>query len=123
MSFAHKKLGAYQEAILFIGWVSTILRPSMKKGNASLGDQFARASSSIALNIAEGAGRWLPADKARFYRIARGSAAECDATMDVIEVSKLYDVELPDWAEERKRIGKISFLLLRLIESVEKRGA
>ena len=36
------------------------------------------------LNIAEGAGRFSPADKARFYGIARGSATECAAIVDII---------------------------------------
>ena len=121
MSFAHKKLACYQESILFVAWVSNVLRPGLKKGNAPIGDQIGRASQSVPLNIAEGVGRWLPADKNRHYRIARASAAECDAAMDVIEASGLYNVDAIDWIAERSRIGKISFLLLKLIESVEKR--
>jgi four helix bundle protein len=121
MAFAHKKLLVYQETLLFVGWVATTLRPAIKKGNSSIADQINRAASSISLNIAEGVGRWQPADKRRFYQIARGSACECDAALDVIEASKLYDTDSPDWLEERARIAKISNWLLRLIESVEKR--
>ena len=36
------------------------------------------------MNIAEGAGRRSAADKARFYSIARGSATECAAIMDLL---------------------------------------
>jgi len=46
-------------------------------------DQFQRASLSIVLNIAEGGGRRSRRDKARFYAIARGSAAETAAILDV----------------------------------------
>jgi four helix bundle protein len=38
---------------------------------------------SIALNIAEGAGEFAPREKARFYRIARRSATESAAILDV----------------------------------------
>jgi four helix bundle protein len=44
---------------------------------------------SIVLNIAEGAGRFSPADKGRFYAIARGSATECAAIVDVVLVQGL----------------------------------
>ena len=54
-----------------------------------LRDQLERASLSIALNIAEGAGRRPRADKSRFYGIARGSANECAAIFDVLRVRGL----------------------------------
>ncbi len=38
--------------------------------------QMQQAVLSIGANIAEGFGRWLPKDKARFYTIAIGSAEE-----------------------------------------------
>jgi hypothetical protein len=51
------------------------------RGSKVLGDQLERASSSIVLNIAEGAGRFARAEKAQFYRVARGSAMECMARL------------------------------------------
>jgi four helix bundle protein len=54
-----------------------------RRGCAWLRDQLQRASSSIALNIAEGAGRFARAEKAHFYLIARGSAMECVGVLDV----------------------------------------
>lgn len=53
---------------------------------AELSDQLDRASLSIALNIAEGAGRSTPRDQARHYAIARGSAFECLAVLDLLEL-------------------------------------
>lgn len=35
------------------------------------------------LNVAEGAGELAPAEKVRFYRMARRSANECAAVLDV----------------------------------------
>ncbi len=53
---------------------------------AELSDQLDRASLSVALNIAEGAGRSGPRDQARHYAIARGSAFECLAVLDLVEL-------------------------------------
>jgi len=50
----------------------------------ALRDQLDRASVSIVLNIAEGAGRRFARDKANFFTIARGSATECAAVLDLL---------------------------------------
>jgi four helix bundle protein len=48
-----------------------------------LQDQFKRASFSIVLNIAAGAGKLKQADKRRYFSIARGSVMECGALFDL----------------------------------------
>ena len=40
-------------------------------------------------NIAEAAGRCSQADSAKHYRIARGEAMECAASLDVLKLRKL----------------------------------
>ena len=52
---------------------------------AELSDQLDRASISAVLNIAEGAGR-AGRDQARHYAIARGSAYECLAVLDLLDL-------------------------------------
>ena len=52
---------------------------------AELSDQLDRASLSVPLNVAEGAGR-VGRDQARHYAIARGSAFECLAVLDLLEL-------------------------------------
>ena len=52
---------------------------------AELSDQLDRASLSVPLNVAEGAGR-AGRDQARHYAIARGSAFECLAVLDLLEL-------------------------------------
>jgi four helix bundle protein len=62
-----------------------------------LRDQLERASLSVALNISEGAGLRGRREKRRHYSIARGSAMECVAALDVVKVRGLVaaqDVEL-----------------------------
>ena len=48
-----------------------------------LKDQLARAASSIALNLAEGAGRFSRDDQKRFFHIAFGSLRECQAILEI----------------------------------------
>ncbi len=55
----------------------------LPRGRGYLADQLQRAATSIPLDVAEGAGEFGPAEKARFYRIARRSATECAAVLDV----------------------------------------
>jgi four helix bundle protein len=64
------------------------------KADAVLRDQLSRASVSIVLNVAEGAGRRSRRDKARFYSMARGSAAECGAI--------LYYCRRGNWSRDQK---------------------
>jgi len=93
--FDHERLDVYQAAIKFVILSEEILE-ELPKGRAYLVDQLQRAASSIALNIAEGAGEFARHEKHRFYRMAKRSATECAAILDVgqkldlIEIKKLY---------------------------------
>jgi len=75
-------LDVYRCAIEFLG-MATRIRAAMHRGEGELKDQLKRASMSIPLNIAESSGKTSVADRARFLSIARGSALECGAILDV----------------------------------------
>jgi four helix bundle protein len=81
-TFGHERLKVYHSAIQFVGEVSSLIS-QMPTGHFSLSQQLYRASISIPLNIAEGAGEFSRRDKARFYRMALRSATECAAILDV----------------------------------------
>lgn len=49
------------------------------KAKNTIGYQIIRASDSIAANLAEGYGRFTPADRRKFYRYSRGSFEETKA--------------------------------------------
>jgi four helix bundle protein len=66
-----------------IYWACKVVRVS-----PVLRDQLLRASSSVALNIAEGSGKRTPQDQRRFYSIALGSLRECEAVLALEEVKK-----------------------------------
>ena len=80
--FDHEKLDVYREAINFCAWVDKLFVAISAKAAAK--DQLDRASTSIPLNIAERNGKFSPNDRARFFEIARGSALESAAALDVV---------------------------------------
>ena len=79
----YQRLDVYQCAVRLLAHCAQ-LSADVPKGYASLADQLRRASLSVPLNIAEGAGRPTATDAARFYGIARGSAMECGAILDAL---------------------------------------
>ena len=87
--FDHEKLDVYRDAIGFVAWVDELLESIPK--SLAVHNQLDRASTSIALNIAEGNGKYTPADRCRFFDIARGSALECAACLDVLVAKKCID--------------------------------
>jgi four helix bundle protein len=97
--FDHEKLDVYQESIAFCGWVGELLAQISAKAAAK--DQLDRASTSLPLNIAEGNGKFSMVDRARFLEIARGSALECAACLDVLAIRKLVAAERILPAKER----------------------
>ena len=88
----HEKLDVYRCSIEFVAQCSGIFQ-MVPKGYSSLTDQLKRASWSIPLNIAEGCGKTTANDKQRYYAIARGSAMECAAILDVLRTLNMIDSE------------------------------
>ncbi len=86
MSLQHEKLDVYRLAIQYAAWAfEASIR--LKSNHRHARDQWIRASQSIPLNIAEGNGRTTPADRRRYFEIARGSVFECAAIQDILSVS------------------------------------
>ena len=73
-----------------------------------LKDQLLRASSSVALNLAEGSGKRTPKDQMRFYFIALGSLRECETILEIEEISHAEIRALND------RLGAMIYKLTRL---------
>jgi four helix bundle protein len=112
MVFGHEKLDVYQVAIGFVERANEIVG-QLPRGRAYLGDQLQRAASSIVLNVAEGAGKFSPADKAVFYTRARASANECAAVLDIcIKLNLITEVDT-----HKAILERISQMLTKLIKS------
>ena len=78
-----------------------------------------RTSTSIVFNVAEGAGKFDPREKRRFYAIAAGSATECAAIYDVLLRLQLTDEAQANAA--KVLLGRISGMLVKLM-AVMRRG-
>jgi four helix bundle protein len=83
MVFDHEKLDVYRLSVEFAAWAFQ-LSAALNGPDRHARDQLLRASQSVPLNIAEGNGKRTSADRARFFRIASGSALECAAVLDVL---------------------------------------
>jgi len=83
-----QRLDVYQRAIEFLALVYDVV-DALPRGHADRADQLSRAAESVVRNIAEGAGRWSEADSANRYKIARGEAMECAASLDVMRLRKV----------------------------------
>jgi four helix bundle protein len=114
----HEKLDVYQQALTFVVTAFEIAAALPGK-RGDLGDQLRRASTSIALNIAEGAGEFAPSEKARFYRIARRSAVECAAILDI--AGRLGFLPTSH-ARAREDLVRLVGGTVRLIQSCERRS-
>jgi four helix bundle protein len=93
--------------------------PLLPSGRGNLREQLLKATTSISLNLAEGAGRFAPADKAHFYRISRGSVFECAACLDAAVDFEFIPQRVAD--EGKKFLAQISNLLSSMILGQEKR--
>jgi len=106
-----QKLDVYRCAINFVTLAVQIAAP-LPRGHAELRDQLRRASLSVPLNIAEGAGRVSEADAARHFAIARGSAMECAAVLDVIRALDL--LEEPRYCQAMEVLARVVAMLTKL---------
>jgi four helix bundle protein len=83
-----QRLEVYQRSIEFLTLALEVIAELPTKGHADIADQLRRAAQSQPLNIAEGAGRTSRPDIAKHYTIARGSAMECAAILDVMRLQQ-----------------------------------
>ncbi|SRR6266487_2575291 len=116
--FDHEKLDVYREAIDFCGWVGDFLPAIPAKAAAK--DQLDRASTSILLNIAEGNGKFSAKDRARFLEMARGSALECAACLDVLFAQKLASEH--QVAGQKEKLRRIVQMLIGLLRKFSERA-
>jgi four helix bundle protein len=91
-AFAHRRLRVYAAAVEVSRIVYGATR-HVPQRCVSVSDQLLRACTSIVLNLAEGVAEYSPGEKARFYRMARRSAAEASAGLDLLVAFGAIDQE------------------------------
>lgn len=110
---SHEKLEVYGVTLRFYALTALVV-DSLPRGHASVKDQLKRASTSIPLNIAEGAGKPTVPDQSKFYAIARGSALECGAIYDILEL--LGAIGPNRYAEGKRLLVSIASMLSKMIK-------
>jgi four helix bundle protein len=103
-----ERLDCYQVAVQFTALAARLI----PAGHRALRDQLSRAAASVPLNIAESAGRTAPSDKAHFIAIARGSAMECAAVIDVLLASGIAPIG--PCRAARRLLVRVAQMLTRL---------
>jgi four helix bundle protein len=116
MVLDHERLDVYHVALDFLVFANQVIE-ALPRGRSHWADQLTRASTSIVLNIAEGAGKHSKADKRRYYLTARGSATESAALLDVCQRLKLLaDV---DYQTGKEQVVRVVSMLIKLAMSFE----
>ncbi|MCB9673686.1 MAG: four helix bundle protein [Alphaproteobacteria bacterium] len=115
MRFHFEKLDAYAKAIAMVVCIDS-LASDLPPGRAYIRDQIRRSANSVVLNLAEGAGEFSPAEKARFYRIAKRSATETAAQLTVMEELGL----VRDTKEGRELLHRVVSMLVKMIATAER---
>jgi four helix bundle protein len=112
----HERLDVYQLALDFLVFANGVIE-ALPRGRSHLADQFTRASMSIVLNLAEGAGKLSKPDKRRYYLTARGSATESAALLDAC--LRLELLEEPAHRTGKEMVVRIVSMLIRLAQACE----
>jgi four helix bundle protein len=110
--FDHERLEVYGVAREFLEIATQLLHRKMSR---DMRDQFDRATVSILSNIAEGAGKTARPDKQRFYEIARGSAMEAAAHLDIMKIRRIITDD--DYKQARTPLLRVAAMLSRLCAS------
>src|SRR4051812_39535151 len=116
--FDHEKLDVYRNSIAFCAWVGDFLPLITQKTAAK--DQLDRASMSVPLNIAEGNGKFSVKDRARYLEMARGSALECAACLDVLVARKLATADQVE--EPKSQLAAIVRMMIGLLKRFSERA-
>ena len=110
----HKKLDVYRISLLFVAWAYRHVR-KVRGIDRSTKDQLVRASQSVTLNIAEGNGKRSDADRKRYFDIARASALESGAVLDILVACGIYSER--EVAEGEQLVDRIVAMLTRMLEA------
>ena len=110
---SYQKLDVYQCSIQFIALASSMIC-KLPRGYYFLADELRRASISMPQNIAEGVGKSGVADRSRYLGIARGSAMECGAILDVGASLKLFSAG--DQAKGMELLERIVSMLSKMMK-------
>ena len=121
--FDHERLDVYRVAIAFVAWTGELIERPLSGCRLNAVSQLDRASTSVPLNIAEGNGKRTPRDRSHYLDIARGSAFECAAALDVLVARKALRAEhaAAGKALLHREVGMLTKMTINLHEDADAR--
>ena len=117
MPFVHHKLHVHQRALDALQSCDEI-GAQLPKGRAHLRNQLERSATSIVANIAEGAGEFSPSENARFYRMARRSAIETVAWIEI--TARRGEAPEPVMQTALRQLEQVVSMLVALIKNCDR---
>lgn len=117
MAFDHHKLEVHRRALDALQTCDEIT-PHLPTGRAHLRDQIDRSATSVVANIAEGAGEFSTKEKARFYRMARRSAIEVAAWLEI--TARRREAPEPQLHKALGQFEQVVAMLVALIKSCDR---
>lgn len=118
MSFRFRKFAVYKEIVEFVRSIYRTTDQFPKGEFFGLTNQIRRASTSIALNLAEGSDRGSDREFKRFINISIGSANEVVAVLDIALDNKYIDQKMHNTLLEKagRIVRQLSALAQRLTD-------
>jgi four helix bundle protein len=114
--FDFQKLNVYQKAKVFHSSNRELIKTH--KVDSISKNQLSRASLSIPLNIAEGAGKFSKPDRANYYTTARASLFECVAILDILRDEKIIEESVFSSSESNAdELSRMLFAMIRNLKS------
>jgi four helix bundle protein len=117
--FPHQRLVAYRVAMELFLEVER-LASRLPRGHAELKNQVRRAAGAAVRNIAEGANRVHPRDKAARFIVALGEIGECEAALEMAQL-----LELAPWSNVgrmRRTADRVAALVHGLVRRQQSRA-
>ena len=115
--FDFERLEVYKLSLKFISKVFKIYQKLPRNFQFTVGEQFIRASVSIANNIAEGSGKNSEPGKMQFYEYSLNSARECIPMITILSEQKQINDD--EYKELRSECIIICKMLGKLIGSLK----
>ncbi|MFZ4394457.1 MAG: four helix bundle protein [Kiritimatiellia bacterium] len=116
--FNHERLDVYRCALVFVAWVDDLCRG--QTGRHVPEDRLDNTSTSIALNIAEGNGRFSSIDHLRFIGIARTATVQATATLDLAVARHV--LEVGNTQVGRQMLERIGAMLTAMARNIKTRS-
>jgi four helix bundle protein len=110
--FDFQKLEVYKKAKAFHVECKKIIL--LAKPDRYVVDQLGRASFSIALNIAEGSGKFSKLDRKNYFTTSRASVFECVAILDILsDEEKISKQEFEQMLRDADELSRILYAMIK----------